>query len=216
MADRPTDPTDPEGGSDRLPAPASDAEPDVDLGGLGGPEGFGGFGAGGADTPGGFDMGSLLNSAMQMQQELLASQQRAAETAVEGQAGGGAVRIEITGGLDVRSVTIAPEAVDPDDVELLQDLVLAAMRDALARAAELGQGAMPDLGALGGLLGGGGLPDLGSLDLGGIFGGGTIDAEWSDEDDDDDGIEPLDDETDDAPGDDDDGAGGPPAGGRTT
>ena len=113
------------------------------------------------------DMGSLLGMAMEMQQQMLAAQEQAAETIVEGQAGGGVVRIEVTGGLEFRSVQIDPDAVDPDDVEMLQDLVLAALHDAVARVNELAQAANPlagmDLGSL----------DLGGLDLGGMLGGGN-------------------------------------------
>jgi nucleoid-associated protein EbfC len=107
------------------------------------------------------DMGSLLGMAMDMQQQLLAAQEQAASTLVEGQAGGGVVRIEVTGGLEFQAVHIDPDAVDPDDVEMLQDLVLAALHDAVARVNELTQAANP----LGGM-------DLGSLDLAGMGLGG--------------------------------------------
>ena len=65
------------------------------------------------------------------------------------------VRIEVTGGGEFRSVTIAPEAVDPDEVGMLEDLVLAALHDATAKMAEAQQGVMGSLGlgGLGGLLG---------------------------------------------------------------
>ncbi len=104
---------------------------------------------------GGFDMGSLLEQAMEMQQQLLEAQATAAEAVVEGHAGGGAVTIRVTGGLVFQSVTIAPEAVDPDEVELLQDLVLAALHDATEQIAQLQQASMGglDLGAMGGALG---------------------------------------------------------------
>jgi DNA-binding YbaB/EbfC family protein len=105
---------------------------------------------------GGFDLGNLLASAQQMQQQLLDAQAKAAEQVVEGQAGGGVVRITATGGLDVRDVHLDPSVVDPDDVEMLQDLVLAALRDTIAKVNELNQQAMGGLagglGGLGGLL----------------------------------------------------------------
>ncbi len=113
-------------------------------------------------SAGGFDMGSLLEQAMEMQRQLLAAQASAAEAVVEGRAGGGAVSIRVTGGLVFQSVTIAPDAVDPDDVELLQDLVLAALTDATDQIAALQQSSMGglDLGAMGGALGlGGGFDD---------------------------------------------------------
>ncbi len=111
---------------------------------------------------GGFDMGSLLEQAMEMQQQLLAAQAEAAEAVVEGHAGGGAVTIRVSGAMVFQSVTIAPEVVDPDDVELLADLILAALHDATDQIAQLQQSSMGglDLGAMGGALGlGGGFED---------------------------------------------------------
>ena len=100
------------------------------------------------------DLGALLEQAQQMQQQLLSAQAEAAEQLVEGVAGGGAVRIGVTGGMEFRSVTIDRAAVDPDDVEMLQDLVLAALHDAAGKVNELNQQALGGLGGLGGLLGG--------------------------------------------------------------
>ena len=105
-----------------------------------------------SETP---DLGAILAQAQAMQEQLMAAQQEAAEQVVEGVAGGGVVRIRTTGGLDFQSVTIDPKAVDPDDVEMLQDLVLAALHDAVGKANEAQQAAMGSLGGLGGLLGGG-------------------------------------------------------------
>ena len=106
------------------------------------------------------DLGGLMAQAQQMQAALLAAQAEAAEQVVEGQAGGGAVRIEVSGDLEFRSVTIAAEAVDPDDVDMLQDLVLAALHDATAKVNELQQGVTDGLGLGGGLGAGGGLGGL--------------------------------------------------------
>jgi DNA-binding YbaB/EbfC family protein len=108
---------------------------------------------------GGFDLGGLLQQAQAMQEQMAAAQERQAETVVEGSAGGGMVKVEMTGAGAFVSVSIAPGAVDPDDVEMLEDLVLAALRDAAAKVMELqeeamGQVGLPDLGGLGGLLGG--------------------------------------------------------------
>jgi DNA-binding YbaB/EbfC family protein len=108
------------------------------------------------------DLGNLLGMAMDMQQKVAAAQEEAAANVVEGQAGGGAVRIAVTGGFEFKAVTIAPEALDADDVEMLQDLVLAALHDAVDRVYELQTAANP-LAAMGGL-------DLGGLDLGGLAG----------------------------------------------
>jgi nucleoid-associated protein EbfC len=105
-----------------------------------------------ADAP---DLNAILAQAQAMQEQLMAAQAEAAERVVEGQSGGGVVRIEVTGGGEFRSVTIAPEAVDPDEVGMLEDLVLAALHDASAKMGEVQQGAMGSLGlgGLGGLLG---------------------------------------------------------------
>lgn len=102
---------------------------------------------------GGFDLGNLLAQAQNMQQQLVEAQAKVVEQVVEGQAGGGVVRVRVTGGLEFESVTIDPSAVDPSDVEMLQDLVLAALRDAMAKVSDLNAQAMQGFGA-GGALGG--------------------------------------------------------------
>jgi hypothetical protein len=102
------------------------------------------------------DINSLLKQAQKMQEQLMEAQAQAAEEVVEGDAGGGVVKVTVTGGLEFRSVSIDPAAVDPDDVEMLEDLVLAAIHDAMSKVQELSNKAMGglDLGGLGGLLGG--------------------------------------------------------------
>jgi DNA-binding YbaB/EbfC family protein len=105
---------------------------------------------------GGFDLGALMEQASAMQSRMVEAQQKAAETVIEGVAGGGVVKVAITGGFDPQSVTIDPSAVDPDDVEMLQDLVLAALRHAVEQINELQRRALGggiDLPDLGGLLG---------------------------------------------------------------
>jgi DNA-binding YbaB/EbfC family protein len=103
------------------------------------------------------DMAQLLQQAQQMQQDLAAAQEELAATEVTGSAGGELVTATMTGTGELTAITIAPAAVDPDDLETLQDLVVAAVRDA-KRAAD-------DLTAerMGPLAGGGGfdLPGLG-------------------------------------------------------
>jgi DNA-binding YbaB/EbfC family protein len=89
----------------------------------------------------------------QMQQQLMDAQQTAAAQVVEGRAGGGVVTVTVTGGLEFRDVTIDPSVVDPEDVEMLQDLVLAAIRDAVTCANELNRQALGGLGLGGGLEG---------------------------------------------------------------
>jgi DNA-binding YbaB/EbfC family protein len=101
----------------------------------------------------GFDINALLNQAMAMQQQMAEAQEQAANQSVEGQAGGGAVKVTMTGGGEVTRVSIAPAAVDPNDVEMLEDLVLAAFHDAQAKAADIRQAAIGEIGGLGGLLG---------------------------------------------------------------
>jgi hypothetical protein len=101
-------------------------------------------------------MGNLQRMALQMQQEMERVQAELGEAEVEGSAGGGVVRAVVTGKQSVVSITIDPTAVDPADVEMLQDLVTAALNDALdasRRLAESKMGAMSSLGGLGGLLG---------------------------------------------------------------
>jgi len=109
-----------------------------------------------------FDMNALLQQAQEMGEQLMAAQQSAATEVFEGQAGGGAAKIEVTGGFEFQSVTISPAAVDPNDVDMLQDLVLAALNDAVGQIGE-GAGGGTDMGGL----------DLGGLDLDGLLGGGA-------------------------------------------
>lgn len=103
----------------------------------------------------GFDFGALIEQAQLMQQQLMEAQAAAAEQLHEGVAGGGAVRVTVTGGMDFRSVTIRPDAVDPDDVEMLEDLVLAALHDVVGKVNEGQQTALGGLMPpnLGGILG---------------------------------------------------------------
>jgi nucleoid-associated protein EbfC len=109
------------------------------------------------------DMNELLRQAMAMQEQLMAAQQEAAERTVTGRAGGGLVRVVMTGSGEPTAVHIDPEAFDPTDPELLEDLVLAALRDALQQVRDLQASAMGgfDLGALGDLGGLGGPGALG-------------------------------------------------------
>ena len=104
------------------------------------------------NAPGGQpDMNALLKQAQKMQEQLLAARAEAETQEVEGQAGGGIVKVRVTGGMDFRGVTIDPSAVDPEDVSMLEDLVLAAIRDAVTKAGQISEQAMGglDLGGLG-------------------------------------------------------------------
>ena len=91
----------------------------------------GGGGGGGTGGMGGMD--ALLKQAQQMQEQLLKAQEEFAEKSIEASAGGGIVKVVIKGNQKVESITIDPEAVDPDDVEMLQDLIVVAMNEALEK-----------------------------------------------------------------------------------
>ena len=84
-------------------------------------------------------MANLQRMAQQMQQEMLRVQTELASMQVEGSAGGGVVKAVVTGKQELVSVTIDPDAVDPSDVEMLQDLIVAAVNDALRASRELAE-----------------------------------------------------------------------------
>jgi nucleoid-associated protein EbfC len=84
-------------------------------------------------------MANLQRMAQQMQEQMLRVQEELASTVVDGSAGGGVVRAQATGKQELVSVTIDPSAVDPADVDMLQDLVLAAVNDALRASRELAE-----------------------------------------------------------------------------
>ena len=140
-----------------------------------------------------FDLGSMLAGAMEMQQRFEQARADADAMVFTGTAGGEAVSITLTGGLQILDVTISPEACDPDEAELLGDMVRAAFVDALSKIDAMQQqmfgqfqqpdimslgdlDALGDLSALGGL---GGLPGLGAFDA------EELDDEFDDDDDDD-------------------------------
>jgi DNA-binding YbaB/EbfC family protein len=83
------------------------------------------------------NMGDLQKMAREMQANMAKAQEELAAATVEGTAGGGAVVVVLTGTQDIKSVKIQKDAVDPEDVETLQDLVLAAFMDALKKSREL-------------------------------------------------------------------------------
>ena len=105
-------------------------------------------------------MQQLMKQAQKMQEQLAEAQAELADTEVDGTAGGGLVSARVTGSGELLAVTIDPKAIDPDDVETLQDLIVAAVRDATRKAGELAAEKMgPVTGGLGGLSGLG-LPGL--------------------------------------------------------
>ncbi len=105
------------------------------------------------------NMQKMLKQVQKMQADMAAAQEKLKDEEVSASAGGGMVTVTVTGDLVVKSVSIAPEAIDPDDPELLQDMVLAATNEALRAAQEVAAQAM------GGLTGG---MDLGGLGLPGM------------------------------------------------
>jgi nucleoid-associated protein EbfC len=104
-------------------------------------------------------MNQMMRQMQRMQEEMATAQAALAETTVEGSAGGGVVTATATGTGELQRVTIAPDVIDPDDIEMLEDLVVAAVNEALRAAQALQSEKMGaatagvDLGALGGLLG---------------------------------------------------------------
>lgn len=111
---------------------------------------MGGMGGG---MPG--NMKNLMKQAQRMQREMEEAQANLSEQEFKGTAGGNAVEVTVSGDKEVKAVKIAPEAVDPDDVEMLQDLIVAAVNGALAQVDEAQKKAMGAAGGLGSL---GGMP----------------------------------------------------------
>ena len=105
------------------------------------------------------NMNQMLKQVQQMQAEMMKAQEGLKDEIVEASAGGGMVTVKVTGELEIKDITIDPEAVDPEDVEMLQDMVLAAVNEALRSAQELAANKMQQ--ATGGLGGPGGLGGLG-------------------------------------------------------
>ncbi|MFL5820345.1 MAG: YbaB/EbfC family nucleoid-associated protein [Solirubrobacteraceae bacterium] len=103
------------------------------------------------------NMQQMLKQVQKMQQDMVAAQEALKDERVEASAGGGMVSAVVTGDLVVKEIRIDPEAIDPDDPEMLSDLVLAAVNEALRSAQEL---AAAKLGNVTGGLGGLGLPGL--------------------------------------------------------
>ncbi len=131
------------------------------------------FDGGGAQGgAGGFDMSALLAQAQEMQNQLMEAQANLENQEVEGTAGGGLVTALVSGTGELLSLTINPQAVDPDDTETLADLIVAAVRDASENAKEVAARAMGPLA--GGL--GGGLPGLGVGGPGDADGAGGSDS----------------------------------------
>ena len=106
--------------------------------GGGGDEG----GGGGGGFPGGFDLGAMMQQAQQLQEQMLKAQDEAKQKTVEASAGGGMVTVTITGGYEVKAIKIDPACIDAKDPSMLQDLIIAAINQAITKAQELQAGAV--------------------------------------------------------------------------
>src|SRR5829696_10541546 len=98
-------------------------------------------------------MNQMMQQVAQMQEQMAKAQEELKNETVEASAGGGMVTVKATGGLEIKEIRIAPEAIDPDDPEMLADMVLAAVNEAIRSAQALAQsklGGMPGMGDLGG------------------------------------------------------------------
>ncbi|MGE5495639.1 MAG: YbaB/EbfC family nucleoid-associated protein [Burkholderiales bacterium] len=104
---------------------------------------------------GGMNMGSMLARAQKMQAEMAAAQAEVEAAEVEATAGGGVVTVRANGAKKILGIKISPDAVDPDDIEMLEDLVTAAVNEALSKADELMKNKMSGI--------------AGGIDLGGMF-----------------------------------------------
>src|SRR5919107_5540593 len=88
------------------------------------------------------NLNKMLEQAQKMQSEMAAAQEKLKDEKVDASAGGGMVKVVVTGEGRLESITISPDAVDPEDVELLQDMVMAATNEALRQAEDLREKAM--------------------------------------------------------------------------
>ncbi len=105
--------------------------------------------------PGGLDLNAMMKQVQQLQAQMSEAQEKLKEEVVEASAGGGMVKVKMSGDLRLLDIAIKPEAIDPEEPELLQEMVLAAVNEALRSAQELAAS------RLGGLAGGAGLGGLG-------------------------------------------------------
>ena len=105
------------------------------------------------------DVNKMMKQVQKMQEDMAKAQAELAAEVVEASVGGGMVTVKCTGALEITEVKIAPAAIDPDDAELLEDLVLAAVNEALRSAQALAESRMS--GAMGPMAGMGGLGGLG-------------------------------------------------------
>lgn len=98
---------------------------------------------------GGMGGGNMMKQAHKMQEEFLKMQQELENTEFSATAGGGAVKATMVGTRSLKSIEISPDAVDPDDVEMLQDLIVAAVNEAISKADDATNSAMSKLTPMG-------------------------------------------------------------------
>ena len=104
--------------------------------------------------PSGFDVNALMKQAQQMQEQMLEAQEKLKDEVVEASAGGGMVKVKMGGDLTLREISIDPEAIDPEEAEMLAEMVQAAVNEGLRAAQELAGSKMGGItGGLGGLPG---------------------------------------------------------------
>ncbi len=92
--------------------------------------------------PGGLDMQRLMKEAQKLQTEMTRVEEELANKTVEATSGGGMVKVVVTCGFEVKSVEVAPEVVDPDDIEMLQDLIVAAINAGISKAKQTNEAEM--------------------------------------------------------------------------
>ncbi len=107
--------------------------------------GFNGFG-------GGMNMNALMQQAKKMQDQMMKAQEELDNAEIIGKAGGEMVTVIMNGKKEIKSIKLAKSAVDPEDIEMLEDLIMAAINDANSKAEELSKEKMGPMGNLGGLM----------------------------------------------------------------
>ncbi len=115
-------------------------------------------GRGGMPNMGGMNMNNLMKQAQKMQKDMEQAQTKLQETEIDVTSGGGAVKIKINGKKEVKELIIDEDVVDPDDIEMLQDLVMSAVNEAIRQVEEIAEkelgratGGLGNLGGMGGL-----------------------------------------------------------------
>jgi len=106
--------------------------------------GFPGMGGG----FGGMNMAKLMKEAKKMQEDMAKSQEEIAAKDFEATAGGGAITVKVSGGKEIKEINIKKDVVDPDDVEMLQDLIITCVNEALRKVDEEQKASMPNIPGL--------------------------------------------------------------------